>query len=49
MVNNFFSLSDCGAGILTLKTDNWMQPFGDRYAPGYSSKGHDLIDIPVYP
>ncbi|UKZ63947.1 uncharacterized protein TrAtP1_005169 [Trichoderma atroviride] len=29
--------------------DNWMQPFGDRYAPGYSSKGHDLIDSPVYP
>ncbi|PNP37113.1 hypothetical protein TGAMA5MH_10996 [Trichoderma gamsii] len=29
--------------------DNWMQPFGDRYVPGYSSKGHDLIDIPIYP
>ncbi|KAK1249639.1 hypothetical protein MKX08_009642 [Trichoderma sp. CBMAI-0020] len=29
--------------------DNWMQPYGDRYAPGYSSKGHDLIDSPVYP
>ncbi|KAL6834338.1 hypothetical protein J3E69DRAFT_353620 [Trichoderma sp. SZMC 28015] len=29
--------------------DNWMQPFGDRYVAGYSSKGHDLIDFPVYP
>lgn len=29
--------------------DNWMQPFGDRYVAGYSSKGHDLIDAPVYP
>ncbi|PTB66092.1 hypothetical protein BBK36DRAFT_1168722 [Trichoderma citrinoviride] len=29
--------------------DNWMQPFGDRYAAGYSSKGHDLIDFPVHP
>ncbi|EHK21617.1 uncharacterized protein TRIVIDRAFT_152102 [Trichoderma virens Gv29-8] len=29
--------------------DNWMQPFGDRYVAGYSSKGHDLIDSPVYP
>lgn len=49
MVSNFFSLFGGGSRMLTLKTDNWMQPFGDRYAPGYSSKGHDLIDIPVYP
>ncbi|KAL7930235.1 hypothetical protein V8C35DRAFT_324468 [Trichoderma chlorosporum] len=29
--------------------DNWMQSFGDRYVAGYSSKGHDLIDITIYP
>lgn len=46
---SIFSLSNRGLYNADTQIDNWMQPYGDRYAPGYSSKGHDLIDSPVYP